>query len=105
VVPDAIRPDFDGRWRYAGICVMPWADVEPLAPVPSGLYEVSWRQALAAGRLELVPLPGTFVDCGTPADYLDANMLASGGETARAGLAVALAGKGLTPQRGHGGLH
>lgn len=81
VVPDEVIPDFEGRWRYAGICVLPWADVRALDPVPSGLYEVSWRAALVAGRIELVPVPGPFVDCGTPADYLAANLLASGGET------------------------
>jgi MurNAc alpha-1-phosphate uridylyltransferase len=81
VVEDPVRADFDGRWRYAGICVLPWADVSVLAAVPSGLYEVSWRAARAVGRLELVPLEGPFIDCGTPADYLAANLLASGGET------------------------
>jgi NDP-sugar pyrophosphorylase family protein len=81
VVPDEVVPDFEGRWRYAGTCLLPWPDVRVLEPVPSGLYEVSWRDALAAGRVELVPLPGPFVDCGTPADYLAANLLASGGET------------------------
>ncbi|MDX6230496.1 MAG: mannose-phosphate guanylyltransferase [Frankiales bacterium] len=81
VVHDEDAPDFGGRWRYAGICVMPWAEVCLLEPVPSGLYEVSWRAGLAAGRVELVPLPGPFVDCGTPSDYLAANMLASGGST------------------------
>jgi NDP-sugar pyrophosphorylase family protein len=81
VVADAERPDFEDRWRYAGICVMPWNEVVWLPATPSGLYEVSWRSALAAGRAELVPLPVTFVDCGTPADYLAANLIASGGET------------------------
>ncbi len=81
VVADIVRPDFDGRWRYAGMCAMPWADVAELQAEPTGLYEVSWRAALAAGRLELVALEGPFVDCGTPADYLAANMLASGGTT------------------------
>lgn len=81
VVEDPARADFDGRWRYAGTCVMPWADVVWLAAVPSGLYEVCWRPALAAGRVELVELQGSFVDCGTPSDYLAANLLASGGAT------------------------
>jgi N-acetyl-alpha-D-muramate 1-phosphate uridylyltransferase len=81
VVADAARADFEGRWRYAGICVMPWADVSLLAAEPSGLYEVSWGAAERAGRLELVPLEGSFVDCGTPADYLRANLLASNGHT------------------------
>ena len=81
VVEDRGRPDFEGRWRYAGVCVMPWSDVSRLEARPSGLYEVSWQAAQQAGRLELVPLPGPFVDCGKAADYLAANLLASGGET------------------------
>ena len=81
VVADDSRPDFEGRWRYAGICVMPWVNVSVLAAEPTGLYEVSWKAAQQAGRLELVPLKGPFVDCGTPADYLAANLLASGNET------------------------
>jgi MurNAc alpha-1-phosphate uridylyltransferase len=81
VVVDEGRADFDHRWRYCGVAVMPWEDVEVLQPVPTGLYEVSWRQARADGRLELVAMPGEFVDCGTPADYLAANLLASGGRT------------------------
>jgi MurNAc alpha-1-phosphate uridylyltransferase len=81
VVEDAARADFEGRWRYAGICVMPWSDVSILEAKPTGLYEVSWAAAERLGRLELVPLAGPFVDCGNAADYLAANMVASGGET------------------------
>jgi len=64
--------------KVAG-ALMPWSAIEPLAAVPSGLYERSWRPAHAAGRLEVVRHDGPFVDCGTPADYLRANLLASGG--------------------------
>jgi MurNAc alpha-1-phosphate uridylyltransferase len=81
VVQDLVLPDFSGRWRYAGVCVMPWSDVAALSADPGGLYEVSWAAAERAGRLELVPLAGPFVDCGSAADYLAANLLASGGET------------------------
>ena len=59
--------------------LMPWSAVEPLRAEPSGLYEVSWRPAQRAERLEVVRHDGAFVDCGTPADYLRANLLASGG--------------------------
>lgn len=81
VVEEPTRADFEGRWRYAGLAAMPWRDVRGLSAVPSGLYEVSWRQALAEGRVEWWPLAGTFVDCGTPSDYLRANLLASGGRS------------------------
>ena len=60
-------------------CLMPWRDVAPLAAVPSGLYETSWRAAQAAGRLDAVRHDGPFIDCGTPAQYLAANLAASGG--------------------------
>ena len=40
---------------------------------------MSWRYAFELGRLDLVDHDGPFVDCGTPADYLRANLLASGG--------------------------
>jgi hypothetical protein len=54
--------------------------VRELRPVPSGLWEVSWRSDTAAVEAVAVP-PGTrFVDCGTPAAYLAANLAASGGE-------------------------
>jgi MurNAc alpha-1-phosphate uridylyltransferase len=81
VVKDPARGDF-GPWRYCGSALMPWAEVAHLAAVPSGLYETSWRRAEADGRLELVAAgDGPFFDCGTPPDYLAANLAASGGES------------------------
>jgi MurNAc alpha-1-phosphate uridylyltransferase len=71
---DEVRP----RSRLAG-ALLPWAEVQRLEPVPSGLWEVSWGAALAEGRVEVVRHDGPFVDCGTPADYLEANLAASGG--------------------------
>jgi NDP-sugar pyrophosphorylase family protein len=59
--------------------VLPWSEVARLRPEPSGLWEVSWRAALADGRLEAVRHDGPFVDCGTPERYLEANLQASGG--------------------------
>jgi NDP-sugar pyrophosphorylase family protein len=50
-----------------------------LSAEPGGLYEHCWRDADQAGALEVVRYDGPFVDCGTPADYLRANLLASGG--------------------------
>ena len=67
--------------RYVGACVLPWRLVAGLAATPSGLYEVLWRGLAAAGRLDLAVTTGTVVDCGTPADYLRANLLASGGRS------------------------
>jgi len=59
--------------------LLPWADVEQLPTGPSGLYEVCWRPAHEAGRLDVAPHDGVFFDCGTPARYLAANMAASDG--------------------------
>lgn len=75
-------PDpLDARgWRYVGACLLPAAFVARCRPEPSGLFETVWRPAMAAGTLEFVELQGTHVDCGTPADYLAANLLMSGGE-------------------------
>lgn len=75
VVDDRDRPDFDGRWRYVGSSLLAWDDVARLRPEPSGLYERVW----AGAELDLLPVAGPFFDCGTPSDYLAANLHASGG--------------------------
>ena len=77
-----LRQDFGGL-QYVGSAALPWWSVRDLPATPAGLYEVSWRQLYAEGRLDVVESPGPAVDCGTPADYLRANMLASGGRAGR----------------------
>ncbi|MCU1496344.1 MAG: putative nucleotidyltransferase [Acidimicrobiales bacterium] len=79
-VVDPDRGDF-GIQRYCGVALIPHGVVAGLAPTPSGLYEVSWRAEAAAGRLDLIAYDGAFVDCGTPADYLAANLAWSGGRS------------------------
>ncbi len=79
-VRDAARGDF-GNLRYAGACLLPWSAVRDLDATPSGLYEVLWRREEKAGRLDLVTTDQEFVDCGTPADYLRANLTANCGES------------------------
>lgn len=59
--------------------LMPSSAVDGLSSEPSGLYECSWREAASVGQLEVLTYDGPFVDCGTPRDYLRANLLASGG--------------------------
>lgn len=81
VVPEVVAPDFGGQWRYVGAALIPWAHVRDLQPVPSGLYEVSWRALEEQGRLDYVRTEGLCVPCDTPADYLVANLLANGGES------------------------
>jgi MurNAc alpha-1-phosphate uridylyltransferase len=78
--------DFDAEdgepLRYVGACLLPWDRIRDLPVTPSGLYEVLWRADVKAGSLDLVRLPSfaVAIDCGTPADYLAANLAASGGE-------------------------
>jgi MurNAc alpha-1-phosphate uridylyltransferase len=79
VIPDRGRADFERRWRFAGTSLLPWRLVKDLPHKPSGLYEYVWRSAAKAGLLSFVETPEVFVDCGTPTDYLRANLLASGG--------------------------
>ncbi len=81
VLPEAARPDFEGRWRYVGAALLPWRHVSLLSAVPSGLYEVMWRELAEQHLLEFVPAEGLCIPCDTPADYLCANLLATGGES------------------------
>jgi NDP-sugar pyrophosphorylase family protein len=53
--------------------LLPWSAISPLEAVPSGLYEVCWRELAANGAIDTVAFAGDFVDCGTPAQYLEAN--------------------------------
>ena len=77
--PDGPDPAVLGGLRYVGTALLPWWSVRDLGTEPAGLYEVSWRELHAQGRLDLVETDIPAVDCGTPADYLRANLLASGG--------------------------
>jgi len=76
LIPDQ---EFGPRARVVA-SLLPWEDVAALEPVPSGLYEVSWRLAQERGRLDVDRYTGPFFDCGTPASYLAANLVASGGK-------------------------
>lgn len=73
-----------GTWsdrRYAGAALLPWSEISRLDDRPSGLWETSWRRLVPGGDLDLVGHDGAFFDCGTPADYLAANLEASGGRS------------------------
>ena len=77
---DPKRGDF-GDLRYVGSALLPWWSLRDLRPEPAGLYEVSWAGLHEQGRVELLVDDVLHIDCGTPADYLAANMAASGGES------------------------
>jgi N-acetyl-alpha-D-muramate 1-phosphate uridylyltransferase len=68
------------RSRIVG-SMLPWSVASSLAATPSGLYEVCWRPRLGTGELDVVGWDGPLVDCATPADYLAANLAASGGRS------------------------
>jgi N-acetyl-alpha-D-muramate 1-phosphate uridylyltransferase len=72
VVADAERPDFEGRWRFAGLSLLPAAVARMLEPVPSGLYEQVWSRM----PIDLVRADITFIDCGSPQDLERARELA-----------------------------
>ena len=71
VVADEDRPDFQGRWRFAGMSLLPGHLARTLEPVPSGLYELVWSRR----PLDLIASDVTFVDCGTPEDLQRARAL------------------------------
>jgi NDP-sugar pyrophosphorylase family protein len=65
--------------RFAGFSLLPWHRVRDLVPSPSGLVSDVWRPAEADGELELIVYEGTYIDTGTPPDYLAANLHAAAG--------------------------
>ncbi|MBU2670723.1 NTP transferase domain-containing protein [Actinoplanes bogorensis] len=68
---------FSGR-RFTGFSLLPWRYVRDLSTEHGNLVRTVWRPAEAEGALELVDYPGTYIDTGTPADYLRANLHAAG---------------------------
>ncbi len=67
-----------GEFRFAGLSLLPGDLVEVLEAVPTDLVRTTWRPAERAGRLEVVPFGGTYLDTGTARDYLAANLHAAG---------------------------
>ncbi|SCL16358.1 NDP-sugar pyrophosphorylase, includes eIF-2Bgamma, eIF-2Bepsilon, and LPS biosynthesis proteins [Micromonospora nigra] len=77
--PDPAAPGtFDGH-LFTGFSLLPWRLVRDLPQGFGDLVRAVWRPAEAAGRLAVVPYRGTFLDTGTPADYLAANLHAADG--------------------------
>ena len=73
-----VPADF-GPHHYVGACVVPAADAAALPDAFAGLHREVWWPEWTAGRLEVVEARGAAIDCGTPSDYLRANLHASGG--------------------------
>ncbi|GAB3150399.1 hypothetical protein GCM10027290_37930 [Micromonospora sonneratiae] len=75
-------PDEPGSFsghRFAGWSLLPWRWIRDLPVTHSDLVRAVWRPAEAAGELTVVSFTGTYLDTGTPADYLAANLHAAGG--------------------------
>jgi hypothetical protein len=79
-VPPGRTGGFSGR-RFAGFSLLPWRYVRGVTAEQSDLVRTVWRPAEAAAELELIPYDGVYIDTGTPADYLAANLHAAGGRS------------------------
>jgi NDP-sugar pyrophosphorylase family protein len=71
------RPEF-GRYLFAGFSLLPWRYVRELTDEPAELVKTVWRPAERDGALTVLGYRGTFIDTGTPRDYLRANLHAAG---------------------------
>ncbi|WP_433726502.1 sugar phosphate nucleotidyltransferase [Actinoplanes sp. CA-051413] len=79
-LPPGTTGGFSGH-RFAGFSLVPWRYLRELTDEPSDLVRTVWRPAEAAGELELITYDGVYIDTGTPADYLKANLHAAAGLT------------------------
>jgi len=77
-VPAGDREAEFGDLRFAGFSLLPPTVIATLPVEPGELILNAWRPAERAGRLEVVPYDGTYLDTGTPADFLAANILSVG---------------------------
>ena len=82
------HPSDFGVHRFLGVSLVPAAIAAGLPDERCGLFDLVWQPAYADGELELVEATGTAIDCGTPADYLRANLHVSGGASVVADDAV-----------------
>lgn len=78
-VPAGGRPAEFGELRFAGFSLLPADVAAALPPQKAELATTVWRPAERAGRLELITYEGDYLDTGTPADFLAANLHAAGG--------------------------
>lgn len=74
------RADFGDR-RFVGVSLLPGTIAATLPARPLGLYEAVWRHAWEQGQLELIDVIGPAVDCGTVAEYVQANLIANDGRS------------------------
>jgi N-acetyl-alpha-D-muramate 1-phosphate uridylyltransferase len=77
-VPAGDRAAEFGAHRFAGFSLLPAAVVADLPAEWGDLVQRVWRPAERVGRLEVIEYDGFYLDTGTPADYLAANLHAAG---------------------------
>ena len=78
LVADVGHPADFGTLRFLGMSTLPGpvaAALQSGPSGPSGLYSAVWKHS----ELEFVIHPGPAFDCGTAAEFLTANLVASGG--------------------------
>jgi N-acetyl-alpha-D-muramate 1-phosphate uridylyltransferase len=73
-VPAGSRPAEFGDLRFAGFSLLPSEFVSGLPVQKAELVDTIWRPAERAGRLEVIEYDGSYLDTGTPADFLAANL-------------------------------
>ncbi len=78
LVQDVRRPADFGTLRYLGVSTVPATMAASLDYRPSGLYSAVWRDAYARKQLDFVEFAGRSFDCGTPAEFLTANLWVGG---------------------------
>lgn len=74
-------PSDFGDVRYVGASLIPAAAARELPDAESSLYAWVWKPSWDRGDLEIVLADGECIDCGTPSEYLRANLLANGGRS------------------------
>ncbi len=82
------HPSDFGNLRFLGVSLLPAHLAAQMPDRVAGLSSLVWGPAWEAGTLETVEVRGTAIDCGTPSDYLRANLHLSGGSSVVAGDAV-----------------
>jgi len=78
---DVGGPSDFGSVRYVGASLIPARDAQGLPDDVAALSDLVWQPAFLRGELQIVEAGFPCIDCGTPRDYLSANLLASGGSS------------------------
>ncbi|SDL35281.1 nucleotidyltransferase family protein [Tessaracoccus oleiagri] len=76
LVREVGRPSDFGTRRFVGASLLPGGVAASLPAEPAGLYETVW--APAGERLQLVETDARAFDCGTPDEFIRANLEVSG---------------------------